>query len=274
LNEAKLQYYCSNCNTVLKETQSNLKLAYLVEPCPSCGSLLSESLQKRSTIKKINHSIFFQSALNIPQLRFDIEKLDPILNFLRPNQVVRITGYHCQKLVERLCVRALLPKRHGGLDSNVLVIDGGNSSDPSLCINFARQYGLQVDNVLSKIITSRAFTVYQLSSLVTHHLQNAITKYNTKLVVISELCDMFSDDPFLDQNEATLILQDMINSISKIQDCIIVVSISKPTKYDNVINRMLDRAIRISRERDRLSIKVDNNDIVIKETELEIIPQR
>jgi len=275
LNETELQYYCSNCDTVLKETESSLNLAYLVESCPSCGSMLSQSLQKRSSIKKVRDQILFQPASSIPQFRFDIEKLDSILNFLRPGQVVAITGHNCQNLIERLSVRAQLPKKHGGLDSNVVIIDGGNSSDPYLSINFARQYGLQVDTVLSRIIASRTFTVYQLWSIVTHELQNVISRYGTKFVVISDILYMFSDDPFLDQNEAKLILQDMMDSISKIQDCIVLVSISKPTRYHDMVSKLFDIIIKVTKQRHRILVQVDDRKpIQLIESKLELIPQR
>jgi len=237
--------------------------------------MLSQSLQKISAIKETKPPILFQPASRIPQFRFDIEKLDSILNFLRPGQVVGIVGYHCQNLIERLSVRAQLPKKHGGLDSNVIIIDGGNSSDPYLSINFARQYGLQVDDTLSRIITSRAFTVYQLWSIVIHELQDIISRYGAKFVVISDLLYMFSDDPFLEKNEARLILQDMMDSISKIQDCIVLVSISKPTRYDGMISKLFDIIIKVTKQRHRILVQVDDRKpIQLIESKLELIPQR
>jgi hypothetical protein len=250
-------------------------MSYLVESCTSCSLMLSESLQKKPTIQKTKDLILFQQASSIPQLRLDIEKIDSILNFLRINQVIGIVGYNCQKIIERLCVRAQLPKKHGGLDTSVVIIDGGNSSDPYLCISFARQYGLQVDRVLSRIISSRAFTVDQLWCLVTSKLPNIITKYNARIVVISDLLNMFVDDPFLDKNESWLMLDDIIKSISKIHGCIIVVSISRLTEYDNMVSKLFDRTIRISKQQYRLDIQVDDKvPAQIKEIELELIPQR
>ena len=253
----------------------SFELQYLLEPCPSCGFMLLQSLQSRTDLKKTKPAISFQSASSIPRLTFDIAKLDDIIQFLRPGQIIGIIGYGSQKLIERLCVRAQLPKKYGGLDSNIVIIDGANSSDPYLSINFARQYGLQVDTVLSRIITSRAFTVYQLWSLVTHELQNVISRYGTKFVVISDLLHMFVDDPFLDKNEANIILQGIINSISKIQDCITIVSISKPTQYDNMVYKLFGRIIKITKQRHRLFVQVDDRKpIQLKESELELIPQR
>ena len=168
-----------------------------------------------------------------------------------------------------------MPKRFGGLDSAVIIIDAGNSSDPYLCISFARQYGLDVDDVLSKIITSRAFTIYQLQSLITHELESVIQKFNARMVIISDLLSMFTDDPYLDKIETKLVLYNIIRTISKLKECLVVVSISKPTQYDDMVSKLFDKTIRVSKQHHRLSVRVDNKEpIQIKESELEIIPQR
>src|SRR2546428_10312742 len=93
----------------------SFELQYLLEPCPSCGFMLLQSLQSRTDLKKTKPAISFQSASSIPRLTFDIAKLDDIIQFLRPGQIIGIIGYGSQKLIERLCVRAQLPKKYGGV---------------------------------------------------------------------------------------------------------------------------------------------------------------
>ena len=67
-------------------------------------------------------------------------------------------------LAIRLVVRSLLPRNHGGVDAeNVIVIDGDNSSSPYLYVNIAREYGMHYRNVLHKVLVSRQFTIYQLA---------------------------------------------------------------------------------------------------------------
>lgn len=44
----------------------------------------------------------FMFTAKLPKVTFDLEKLDDILNFLRPNQIAGIIGYDSQKLVERV----------------------------------------------------------------------------------------------------------------------------------------------------------------------------
>ena len=66
-------------------------------------------------------------------------------------------------LTTRLVVRSLLPRNHGGVDAeNVIVIDADNSSSPYLYVDIARQYGMHHRNVLHKVLVSRQFTIYQL----------------------------------------------------------------------------------------------------------------
>ena len=43
------------------------------------------------------------------------------------------------------------------------------------CVDFARQYGLDVKDMLRRIVVSRAFTVYQLVALITKELSMPIT---------------------------------------------------------------------------------------------------
>lgn len=272
-SQSALQYYCSNCKTILREAESELDLSCISEPCPFCGSLLSESLQKRQLAPKMGKPVIFQSASQVPKLAIDIKKLDSAIPFLSLNQKVAVVGHDSQKLIERLAVRAQLPHRYGGLDSHVVVVDGGNSSDPYLCINFARQYGLDVTQVLSKIISSRAFTVHQLESLISHELPAVIKKYNARLVILSDLLAMFSE-PRLDRGEATQLLGSISRSISKLKECLVVISISRPTKYDGTILQSFDRIIHLSDKDGTIAVDLGDRNCIIKENDLEVIPRR
>ena len=110
-----LQYYCGNCDGALKEIEDDLS-PYIIEPCPYCGTLLSETLQRRPVNQKPKTLYpVFQKASHLPKLTLDIAELDSILHFLTLDQKICIAGTLTQKLVERLCVRAQLPRQYGGL---------------------------------------------------------------------------------------------------------------------------------------------------------------
>lgn len=272
-----LQYYCSHCNNLLKELDSVIHPIRSIEPCPFCGTLLSDSLQQRKIHKTNPPTIVFQKASQLPKLTFDIEKIDSVLNFLTPDQKICIAGIHTQQLVERLCVRAQLPIRYGGLDSKVLLIDGANSSDLYLCVDFAQQYGLDTKKILSGIISCRTFTVYQIANLIVNQLHDAVKQYNVKVVIITHLLHFFTNDPYLNQNEMQQILQTVVHSLKKIQNCLVIVSLGMPTAMDGMLLQLFSKTIKIKQNYKGLSVHIENlgttQSILLDTNILETIPQ-
>ena len=120
----------------------------------------------------------FKTALEYrDRFTFGHEKLDSILD-LHLDDMIGIFGEtrYSNALVTRLVVRSLLPRNHGGVDAeNVIVIDADNSSSPYLYVNIAREYGMHHRNVLHKVLVSRQFTIYQLDQY--HNLR--LAKKNT-----------------------------------------------------------------------------------------------
>lgn len=96
-------------------------------------------------------------------------------------------------LASLLCVKAELPTQLGGLQSSVIFIDGGNTFILYQIAQFAQIHRLNPEQVLDNIFISRAFTAYQLTSLITHQLKEAIKKYDAKIVLISDIAGFFLD---------------------------------------------------------------------------------
>jgi Rad51 len=162
----------------------------LREECPSCGALLSSTLQNMElsrqlsrsqqvpsdlTHKPVEHlSVDFQTAYRQIQdlsirFAFDIKKIDSLLN-LESTGTLCIVGEqkYSQLLIDRLCVHSMLPRRYGGIGldySKTISIDAGNCTNIYQSVDFARQYGLEVKKVLQNIVVSRVFTIYQLADL-------------------------------------------------------------------------------------------------------------
>ena len=213
-----LQYFCSCCGNVLKKnTTLVIQNQQLKEECPSCGALLIDTLQNRRRLSQsisgqqqvttnITHkptehlSVEFQTAYqqikdsssnSINKFPFDINKIDSLLN-LNARGSLCIIGEqkYTQLLIDRLCVHSLLPKRHGGIGgpdySKIIAIDAGNCTDVYQCIDFARQYGLEVKKVLQSIVVSRIFTIYQLAHLIIFELPKIIEQFSSrnKIIVI------------------------------------------------------------------------------------------
>lgn len=250
-----IQFFCSRCKTILKETISPDRPPRISEECPVCGCQLSETLQmqpkKQDAYKQ---RTLFQTAYEINAcLGLGISEIDSFLA-LRPGDRLCIVGDHANLLVARLCVHAIMPVRQGGLGAgSVVFVDAGNSSDVYQCVNFARQSGLEIQKVLRGIVVSRAFTIHQLAELVAHELPKAVRQFNAKLVVISELLRMFTEDPQVSRKEARYLINEIMESVHKI-DVLLVMSLHGNSPYDSQILPSFGKRI----ESNSLNIKLHN----------------
>jgi phage gp36-like protein len=96
-------------------------------------------------------------------------------------------------LTSLLCVRAQLPMQLGGLASNVVFIDGGITFRLYRIARLAQLHQLNPEKVLEKIFISRAFTAYQLTSLIMEKLEETVKTYNAKIVIVSDIAGFFLD---------------------------------------------------------------------------------
>jgi hypothetical protein len=146
-----------------------------------------------------------------------------------------------------------MSKRVGGFDApNIIIIDGGNSLDFYLFVNFARQYGLDTKSILQQIIVSRAFTVYQLTDLIITELPKIIQHYNSNMVVISNFLEMFLREPRLDINEAEYLIREVKHSLTEtkiLQNVLVIMSwnynIQRFCRYNNILSTIFEKRIEI-----------------------------
>ncbi|MDQ3869867.1 MAG: hypothetical protein M3250_09985 [Thermoproteota archaeon] len=230
-------------------------------------------------------------------LTFDIEKIDSCCINLTIEDCVCIIGKreYTNTILIRLCVRALMSKRQGGFESaNVIFIDaGGKHSDVYQCVNFARQYGLDIKKILQSIRVTRAFTIYQLANLLIKELPRVIRRFNVKVIMIADLLNLFTNDPNIDHNEAVSLIKEIINSIRKTLDNILVIVSfqqqhndrhhHKLYGYHKILLPRFDKRIEITNNNTKinlLDLKVYNNNyskkncnrsLLLEETDLQIV---
>jgi hypothetical protein len=129
------------------------------------------------------------------RLSLNIENIDSLFpGFVLGDFAVLHGSSAVQSLLSSLCVRAQLPYQLEGLETNVLFVDGGNSFRLYDVSAIAQTCELDPKEVLQRIFVSRAFTAYQLTSLVFEQLQSAIEKYSSKLVILSNIAQLFLDN--------------------------------------------------------------------------------
>jgi hypothetical protein len=178
----------------------------------------------------------FQHALEVPQFRtaldyrrrltFGIDKLDSILQ-LHLDDIIGIVGEtrYTNALVTRLIVRSLLPHRHGGMDAKkVMVIDADNSSNPYLCVDFARQYGMHHSSVLNKVLVTRQFTIYQLTHTILYDLPKRVQLHRPSVIVISGLLDQFLQESNIHINEFENLISQIVPALRRIKNVLLIIS--------------------------------------------------
>jgi len=272
---------------------SQLNAPILKEECPKCGSLLSETLQQIEK-EDLNYTQSQNSTL-VPKFQtayeeynnnlfaFDIYKIDSFLN-LKPGENLCIIGEpkYTQLLLARLCVTTLMmqsrkrKKREAEnsccTEQRLIFVDAGNNLDIYQYVNFARQYGLDIKKFLQSIVVSRMFTIYQLANTIIYELPRVIIQQHQqqqqqlkqkqqfvepRLTVVSDLLDMFVNDPQIKVEEAKYLLKEIMNSIisrtrrETLGNPLIVMSLSSYCQesmpvYNKILLPRFDKRIEIS----------------------------
>jgi hypothetical protein len=146
-------------------------------------------------------------SLNMP----DVDELFP--GFTPGDFAVLYGSPSVISLTSLLCIRAQLPAQLGGLGSNVVFVDGGNTFRLHKIARLAQLHHLNPRQTLERISISRAFTAYQLTSLILDKLEETVQKYKAKLVVISDIGGFFLDDD-IPNEEAQKVYSQIINYLS------------------------------------------------------------
>jgi hypothetical protein len=98
-----------------------------------------------------------------------------------------------------LCVKAQLPPQLGGFGTDVVFVDGGNTFRLYRISRIAQVHQLNPRSVLERIHIARAFTAYQMTSLIMGKMAEAVKRLHAKLVVISDVAGLFMDKDIPDE---------------------------------------------------------------------------
>ena len=129
-----------------------------------------------------------------PVLSLNMRNVDSLFSGFEIGDFAVLYGSHSvQSLVSLLCVRAQLPPQLGGLGSNVVFIDGGNTFMLYQIARLAQLHQLDPKQTLEGVYLSRAFTAYQMTALILEKLEETVKRYDAKLVIISDIAGFFLD---------------------------------------------------------------------------------
>ncbi|MBI0583646.1 MAG: hypothetical protein ISF22_05395 [Methanomassiliicoccus sp.] len=123
-------------------------------------------------------------------VRTSIPTLDAFFGGLRPGTLTLIDSSDRMlfDLTHILCVNGV-----STLGRDVVWVDGGNSVNPYELGRICRRFGLDRSEILDSINVARAFTAYQLVSLIDERLEDEVRRTGAGMVIVSCLPDMFQD---------------------------------------------------------------------------------
>lgn len=123
-------------------------------------------------------------------LHTSIVQLDDLIGGFRPAHVALFDSdcSYASNLLHLLCIRAI-----EGFDEEVVWIDGGNTIDPYAISSICKRLRLDKREILSRVNVSRAFTAYQLVTLIDEKLEEQVKASSPSTVIVSSITELFLD---------------------------------------------------------------------------------
>ena len=159
-----------------------------------------------------------------------IKELDVLLGGFKAGEITFIDGNSdlISSIPNQLCVNT-----YRTFNSDTIYIDGGMGANPYEIAKYARFMELDQKETLRHVHISRAFTVYQMSTLICDMLELAIKRYNPRTLIIGRFPLLYLDKD-VKTNEAQLILK---NNIEKIRN--LTANYNLITIFTNPDNKMI-----------------------------------
>jgi len=141
-----------------------------------------------------------------------VKEIDEVLGGFQAGELTWISGTSpaIKILPYTLCVNTY-ETFHG----DTVFIDGGCTMNPYRIAHYARQKEQQAREVLRHVHVSRAFTVYQLSTLIMDELEQVVKQYQPQTVIINAFPTLYLD-PDVSFDEASILLRQHLTEIKRI----------------------------------------------------------
>ncbi len=152
-----------------------------------CGEQMYRSMPEMVTEPLVHD---FHSVTDGMLATTAIPPVDELLGGLEPGTVTTIDS--SDKLLFTL-VNMLSVNFVREWHRDVIWVDGGNSVNPYDLTYVCKRFRLRPEEVLNSISVSRAFTAYQMSTLVEESLEEELCRSKGGMVVVSCYPDLFQD---------------------------------------------------------------------------------
>lgn len=141
-----------------------------------------------------------------------VKEIDGFLGGFKAGNMTYVSGVRrfVLRLTYQLCV-----KTYQMFKGDSIFIDGGTTLDPYQIARVAYGYQLLPQIVLSHVHISRAFTLYQLTTLITDHLEPMIQKKHPQTLIINAFPYLFQDDDVC-AHESIILLKKTLEKVKEL----------------------------------------------------------
>jgi hypothetical protein len=135
-----------------------------------------------------------------------IAELDRLCGGFKAGELTLVDGNSglIAALPDQLCANTYRTFR-----SETIYIDAGMRANPYQIARYARLLELDQREVLQNVLMSRAFTVYQLSTILQDLLEPTIQNHSPRTLLIGMLPALYHDPELSSREAQTLLLQDL-----------------------------------------------------------------
>jgi hypothetical protein len=204
-------------------------------------------------LKKLNfHSNYIKEIQKKDFIvKSGIKELDKFIGGFKSGEINFIDGNNkiVSSIANQICVNTYRTYR-----KNVLYIDGGMSFSPYRLAKYAKKVELDQKVTLDHIYISRAFTLFQLTTLLQHRLEQKIIECDPKTLIIGKFLSLYLDSN-ISSNEASILMK---NNLKKIKE------LTKKYELITIISN-LDRGIEIIKNLNIILYEITDQIVKLKQ---------
>lgn len=178
---------------------------------------------------------------------FNIPSVDSLFPGFRYGDFAVIYGSPViNSLSSLLCVRAQIPEQIGGLGSNVVFIDCGKTFDPNEITKIAKLNHIDPIMARQRVFNFKAFSAYQLTTLIMDKLEEKIKRCSSKIVIISDIANLFLDNK-ISKEEIQRVYGQIINYLSHLAKKLQIIIIAVYMPHEGSIRNIILREMTLSK---------------------------
>ncbi len=194
-------------------------------------------------------------------LKSGINKIDQIVKGFKAGEITVIEGDNnsINNISTNLCVNTFKTFK-----TSTIYLDGGTCIDPYKIAKYARKIEMDQKNVLKNLHISRAFTIYQMTTLIQEKLEQVIKRYNPRTLIISKIPVLYHDED-VKTKEAQVLLKENIKKIrylTKKYDLITIFTcpdfkrFGKKSSIKKIINKNASEIVKIKQKSKEIKINL------------------